>query len=117
MKRLSLLHWALGLLPIIDGVDKFFNKIAYWPQYLAPQLAELAPLSMKQIMYVLGVKEILIGLIVLKWPRLGGYLLALLMAGICVSLLLLRDHYNIILLDIVIGIAAIHLATASRRSV
>ena len=98
------------MLPIIDGVDKFFNLVAYWPQYLAPQLAGLVPLDVQVVMYLLGLAEIAVGLAVLWRPQIGGYLLAALMAGICLSLLMLGDYYNIILLDIVIGIAGIELA-------
>jgi hypothetical protein len=110
------LRIALGLLPIIDGGDKFFNLIAYWPQYLAPQLAGVVPLDIQIVMYLLGVAEIAVGVIALWKPNIGGYLLAALMGGICFSLLLLGKHYNIVLLDIVVAIAAVTLARHSAQT-
>ena len=35
-------YWALrltfGLIPIVAGIDKFFNLITYWPKYIAPEV-------------------------------------------------------------------------------
>jgi hypothetical protein len=36
------LRIALGLMPIVSGVDKFFNKLADWGMYLSLMLQRLS---------------------------------------------------------------------------
>ena len=39
------LRIALGLMPIIAGVDKYFNKLADWGMYLSPYATKVVPVS------------------------------------------------------------------------
>ncbi len=68
--RLNASWWALriglGAGPIITGIDKYFNKLTDWGMYLSPLATRLVPLSPAAFMRVVGVVEIVAGLIVLS---------------------------------------------------
>lgn len=112
MKTIAISHQALrytiSAAVIIEGLDKFFNVLIEWKIYLAPVIDELWPLSAEAFLYVLGVAEISVGIIFLLHRRLGGLLVAGLMAGIIINLLLLGEFLNMILVNVVVGVAALH---------
>lgn len=90
--RINVGWWALriglGVGPIITGIDKYFNKLADWGMYLSPVVAKAVPASATTFMHVVGVVEIIAGLIVLsRWTKLGGYIVMLWLLGIAVNLL------------------------------
>ena len=65
--------WS-GIGPIITGIDKYFNKLADWNMYLSPLAAKFLPVGATTFMHVVGVVEIIAGLIVLsRWTRIGSY--------------------------------------------
>jgi uncharacterized membrane protein YphA (DoxX/SURF4 family) len=80
------LRLGFTVLPIAMGIDKFFNSMVYWPKYLADWIANIPPGTPQQIMYGVGVVEIVAGLVVLAKPRYGAFLVALWLAGIVVNL-------------------------------
>ena len=55
--------------PIAFGLDKFFDVLVDWEQYLAPEIVDLVPGSAHQIMLGVGVVEIVAGLVVALRPR------------------------------------------------
>jgi uncharacterized membrane protein YphA (DoxX/SURF4 family) len=65
----SLLRLAFTVAPIAFGLDKFFNVLVEWPNYLAPWINDIAPGSGQDFMYVVGGVEILAGIIVALKPR------------------------------------------------
>lgn len=96
--------------PILFGLDKFFDVLVDWQIYLAPELSDLLPGNAHQIMLVVGAVEILAGLLVLAWPRLGAYVVAAWLAGIIVNLLLQADYYDVALRDFGLLLGALALA-------
>ena len=95
--------------PIAFGLDKFANVLVDWPQYLAPVLNDLVPGSGQQAMYVVGVIEIVAGLVVALRPRYGGLLVAAWLAGIIVNLLLIPGYYDVALRDFGLLVGALAL--------
>lgn len=100
--------------PILFGIDKFFNFMVKWPDYLAPWIASLAhivSLTPQQFMYVVGVIEIVAGVVVFLTPRWGSLLVAAWLAGIIVNLLTGRppEYYDIALRDFGLFLAALSL--------
>lgn len=66
-----------GLVPLLAGLDKFFNLLTDWPKYLSPWAANLLPVSAETFMYAVGVIEIAVGVMVLtRWTRLGAWIAA-----------------------------------------
>jgi hypothetical protein len=96
--------------PILFGLDKFTNLLTDWTTYLAPAIDRLVPGGATGAMLVVGVVEIVAGLVVAVRPKVGGYLVAAWLAGIITNLLLLGDHYDVALRDFGLLLAALALA-------
>src|SRR3954453_7911264 len=106
----SLLRIGFNVAPILFGLDKFLNWLGVWPVYGAPQIDDLIPGNAHQAMLMVGVIEIVAGLVVALRPRFGGYLVAAWLAGIIVNLLILADHYDVALRDFGLLLGALALA-------
>lgn len=104
-----LLRIAFTIAPIAFGADKFFHVLTNWDRYFAPRLDRLVPGTAHQAMYVVGVVEIVAGLVVLLAPRIGGYLVAAWLLGIIVNLLLIPGFYDVALRDFGLLLAALTL--------
>ena len=106
--------WLLRLgfiaAPILFGLDKFAHVLVNWDIYLAPEFADVLPWSTHQLMYAVGVIEIVAGLVVALRPRFGGYLVAAWLGGIIVNLLMQADYYDIALRDFGLMLGALTLA-------
>ena len=85
--------------PILFGLDKFANVMTDWPKYLAGQFNDLTPGDAHQAMLMVGVIEIVAGLLVALRPRIGAYVVALWLLGIIVNLLLLGGYGDVALRD------------------
>ena len=105
-----LLRTAFTVAPIVFGVDKFFNLLTDWSRYLSPAVNDLVPGSGHQLMLVVGVVEVVAGLLVAVRPQLGAYLVVGWLAGIIVNLLLVPGFFDIALRDVGLLLAALALA-------
>lgn len=112
-RAFMVLRTAFTVAPILFGLDKFANLMTDWPRYLAPWIVDLAPLSAQQVMYVVGVVEILAGIVVALLPRVGGWLVAAWLLGIIVNLLTYPGFFDIALRDFGLLLAAVALAVLS----
>ena len=106
----GLLRLGFVVAPILFGLDKFVDWLVDWRVYLAPELDDLIPGNAHQAMLIVGVIEIVAGLVVAVRPVFGGYLVAAWLAGIIVNLLILGDHYDVALRDFGLLLAAVALA-------
>jgi len=112
-----LLRTVFTVAPILFELDKFANLMTDWPGYLAPWVDKLIPGTAQQFMYVVGVIEILAGILVALRPRIGALVVALWLAGIITNLLILGQYYDVALRDfgLLIGALALNrLATPDR---
>ena len=105
-----LLRSVFTIAPIAFGLDKFFNLLTDWPQYLAPQFDDLIPGNAHQAMLMVGVVEIAAGVLVALWPHIGGYVVAAWLGGIILNLLVIGDFYDVALRDFGLLVAAVALA-------
>ena len=105
-----LLRTVFTVAPIVFGLDKFANALTDWPQYLAPWIDRIVPGTAQQAMYLVGVVEVVAGLIVAVAPRIGAWIVAAWLAGIIVNLLTIPGFYDIALRDFGLFVAAIALA-------
>src|SRR5215208_1341676 len=114
-----ILRIAFTVAPILFGLDKFAEVLTDdWTRYLASEFNDILPGSAQDGMYIVGVVEIVAGLVVLVTPRFGGLLVAGWLAGIIVSLLLVGGYGDIALRDfgLLLGALALsRLATAYSR--
>jgi hypothetical protein len=110
-----LLRTVFTVAPIVFGLDKFANVLTDWPQYLAPWIDRIVPGTAQQAMYLVGVVEVLAGVLVAVAPRIGAWVVAAWLAGIIVNLLTIPGFYDIALRDFGLLVAAValgRLATA-----
>jgi uncharacterized membrane protein YphA (DoxX/SURF4 family) len=114
--------WALkiglGVGPIVAGIDKYFNKLADWGMYLSPAATKVLPVSAATFMHVVGVVEIVAGLIVLsRWTKVGSYIVMAWLLAIALNLVTTGMFYDLAMRDVEIAIGAFVLAqlTAARE--
>ena len=105
-----LLRTVFTVAPIVFGLDKFFNLLTDWEAYLAPWINDLVPGSAHTAMLLVGVVEIVAGVVVAVRPRFGGYLVAAWLTGIIVDLVSQGRYYDIALRDFGLLVAALALA-------
>lgn len=106
----QILHLGFTVLPILAGLDKFFGVLADWDRYLAPLFSQVVGVSPETLLSIVGVVEIVAGLVVFFKPRLGGYLVMLWLWGIILNLLLIPGYYDIALRDFGLSLGALSLA-------
>lgn len=121
-QRLVLPWWALrlalGAAAFLAGLDKFFNLLAYWPDYLSPWITRIIPVAPDTFMYVIGPVEMIVGLLILTgYVRLGGYVAALWLTGIALTLITTGRYFDVAVRDVVMAIAAFTLARLSEAEI
>ena len=94
-----MLRVVFAIAPIAFGLDKFFNVLTDWPQYLAGWVDDLMPGSAQDFMYAVGAIEIVAGVLVALRPRYGAPVVALWLAGIIFTLLTGPGYYDVALRD------------------
>src|SRR5215469_5353236 len=76
--------------PILFGVDKFFNWMTYWPNYLWVGFPHFfGHVSSLHFMYAVGVVEIIAGVLVFLLPRFASYVVAGWLGGIILNLVII----------------------------
>lgn len=109
----NLLKFVFVIVPIVAGLDKFTNILVQWDTYLAPATLDLLPFSGETFMMIVGVIEIIAGIIVLVNTRLGAYIVSLWLLLIALSLIFTWHHPDVAVRDIVMAISAYILARLS----
>ena len=117
-RRLNSAFWALriglGLGAFLAGLDKFFNVLTDWSMYLSPLVTRVVPISASTFMHIVGVVEMIVGLIVLAGlTRLGGYVLMLWLIAISINLIITGLYYDLAVRDIEIALGAFTMARLS----
>jgi hypothetical protein len=105
-----MLRTVFTIAPIAFGLDKFAGILTDWEQYLAPWINDIVPGNAHTAMLIVGVVEVVAGLVVAWRPQFGGYLVAAWLLGIIVNLLTLGDFYDVALRDFGLFVAALALA-------
>ena len=105
-----ILHLGFTVAPIVAGADKFTHLLADWDKYLAPWIAGLSPIGGHNLMLLVGIVEVVAGLVVALRPRFGGYLVAAWLWGIILNLLTLPGYFDVALRDFGLSLGALALA-------
>lgn len=110
----NLLRFTFGLVPIVAGLDKFTDLLTHWENYLRPGLAGMLPFSPHVFMMIVGVIEIIAGLIVLAKPAFGGYIVAAWLTLIALTLLASGNYLDVAVRDLVMAIGAFSMARIAK---
>jgi hypothetical protein len=108
------LKLTYGILPIVAGADKFTDLLTHWEDYLNPRITAMLPFAPHTFMMIVGVIEIIAGIIVLIKPAIGGYIVAAWLALIALTLLAGGNYLDVAVRDLVMAIGAFSLARLAR---
>lgn len=107
------LRYVFVVVPIVAGLDKFIDFLANWDAYLHPAIASMLPFPVHTFMIIVGVTEIVAGVIVLVNPRIGGFIVSAWLVLIALTLLARGMYLDVAVRDIVMAISAFSMARLS----
>ncbi len=110
----NLLKLTFGIVPIVAGLDKFTNLLTHWENYIHQGLAGILPFAPHTFMMIVGIIEIIAGIIVLARPAIGGYIVAAWLTLIALTLLASGNYLDVAVRDLVMAIGAFSLARISK---
>ena len=111
----QILHVGFVIAPIVAGLDKFFNLLVNWEQYLPSFVNKMVGGHGHELMLVAGVIEIIAGLGVLFKPKFFAYVVSAWLLMIVVNLLMIPGYYDIALRDFGLALGALALARLSHQ--
>ncbi len=110
-----ILRTGFTVAPIVAGLDKFFNLLVNWEQYLPAFINDLTGGRGHEFMLAVGVIEILAGLGVAFKPRLFAYVVSAWLLLIVVNLLMIPGYFDVALRDFGLALGALALARLSQE--
>jgi uncharacterized membrane protein YphA (DoxX/SURF4 family) len=110
-----LLRIGFTALPILFGLDKFFDVLVDWEIYLASWINDILPGNATDAMHIVGVVEIVAGIAVALKPRYAAYVVAAWLGGIIINLLSYSGYYDIALRDFGLLVGALTLARLAAK--
>lgn len=111
----QILRLGFIVAPIVAGLDKFFNLLVNWEQYLPPFVNRLTGGHGHELMLAVGVIEIVAGLGVAFKPKVFAYVVSAWLLLIVVNLLLIPGYYDVALRDFGLALGALALARLSHE--
>ena len=111
----QILRLGFVVAPIVAGLDKFFNLLVNWEQYLPPIANRMVGGHGHELMLVVGVIEIIAGLGVAFKPRIFAYVVSAWLLLIVINLLLIPGYYDVALRDFGLALGALALARLSQK--
>ena len=104
---------TFGTVPIVAGLDPFTNLLTNWVDYLGKNV-HLVPMDPLLFMKIVGIIEIIAGIIVLIKPRIGAYIVMIWLLCIALQLIVGVNYLDVAVRDIVMAIGAYTLAQLTR---
>ena len=107
------LKLTFGIVPIVAGLDKFTNLLTNWVDYLGNNRS-MIPFDPMTFMKIVGVIEIVAGIIVLVRPLIGAYIVMAWLICIALQLLIGGHYYDVAVRDLVMAMGAYTLAQLTK---
>lgn len=107
------LKFTFGIVPIVAGLDKFTNLLTNWADYLGNN-KDLIPFDPLTFMKIVGVIEIIAGIIVLIRPLTGAYIVMAWLICIALQLIIGGHYFDVAVRDLVMATGAYTLAQLTR---
>jgi len=116
--RLNSSWWALrlglGMVPVLAGIDKFFNLLTNLEMYLNPLIPKILHISAPSFMHIVSVVEIAAGILIFtRFTRYAAYIVMAWLWLISLNLIAQGQFLDIAVRDIVISLGAFTLAKLS----
>lgn len=111
----KVLKYTYGLVPIIAGLDKFTNILTDWSQYISSGLSGIIPFEAGTFMMIVGIIEIIAGILVFLKPKTGAFVVMGWLIAIALTLILSGDFLDIAVRDLVMAVGAFSLAKLSEE--
>ncbi|MEO9483651.1 MAG: hypothetical protein ABJG47_09410 [Ekhidna sp.] len=99
----NLLKYAYGIVPIVAGLDKFTNLLTDWTQYLSEGMI---PIDAGVFMMIVGVIEIVAGILVLSKTKIGALIVSLWLMLIALTLLVSWNYVDVAVRDLMMALGA-----------
>ncbi len=109
----TILKYTFGLVPIIAGLDKFTNILTNWSQYISEGFAGMLPFDAHTFMMIVGVIEIVAGILVFTKTKIGALIVMAWLVAIALTLVLSGSYLDVAVRDLVMAVAAFSLAKLS----
>ncbi len=109
----DLLKYTYGLVPIVAGLDKFTNILTDWTQYLDSGLQDILPFDTSIFMIIVGVIEVIAGILVFVKTKIGATVVAAWLALIAIILIFSGHFLDVAVRDLVMAVGAYTLVKLS----
>ncbi len=106
----NILKFTFVIVPIVAGLDKFTNILCDWTQYINPSLLDMLPFSGGTFMMIVGIIEIVAGVLVFKIPKIGGLVVSAWLVLIALTLLADWNFADVAVRDLVMAVSAFSMA-------
>ncbi len=100
------LHITYSVVPIVAGIDKFTNLLTNWSNYLGSNMKSVLPMEPMAFMKVVGIIEIVAGLLVILKPVFGAYLVMVWLIAIALVLIVGGNYFDVAVRDLVMAVGA-----------
>lgn len=101
--------------PILAGLDKFFNLLTSWSNYLAPFVLKIIHSHDQGFMMFVGIIEVIAGIGVFFKPKIFSYVISLWLLVIIINLLMTGRYFDIALRDFGLLLSSLALGSLSRH--
>jgi hypothetical protein len=109
----QILRLGFTVAPILFGLDKFFNLMTEWPQFLPDFVTDVV--SGTVVMAIVGVIEIAAGIGVWLRPKIFAYVVAAWLGVIIITLIIAGGFWDIALRDFGLLLGALALGQLARQ--
>jgi hypothetical protein len=111
----QILRAGFTVAPIVAGLDKFFELLVNWDQYLPAFVNKMTGGHGHELMLAVGVIEIVAGLGVAFKPRIFAYVVSAWLLLIVANLLMIPGYFDVALRDFGLSLGALALARLSQE--
>ena len=105
---------TFSAVPVVAGLDKFTDLLVDWDMYLHPGIVSMLPFSVHTFMVVVGVIEIIAGILVFAKPAMGGWVVMTWLICIALTLIASGNYLDVAVRDLVMSVGAMSLARLSK---
>lgn len=109
----QILRLGFTVAPILFGLDKFFNVMTDWPEFLPGFVTDVV--SGTAVMAIVGVVEIAAGIGVWFRPKIFAYVVAAWLGVIIITLIIAGGFWDIALRDFGLLLGALALGQLARQ--